>query len=134
MIGPRQVAQGALFYEFSIEGFVAPGSPGSWYRPVPRSVSCAVSAGTFLQVGRPPVDQSRTHDPHVAAGLLHGHAVRAAALRRGPCPSGVSVVLQARSDRCGARSFDIFQEPPRPLSRERPVPESVRDRAATLHG
>ena len=94
-MGPRQVAQGALFYEFSIEEFVPTDHP---LRGIDRFLDLSevrpLLAPSYSSHGRPSIDPE-LDDPDVVAGLLPGHSLGAAALRRGACQSGLSVVLQA---------------------------------------
>lgn len=56
MMGPGQVAQGALFYEFSIEKFVPVDHPlrgiDRFFRPVRRSTAF----GTVIQLSRSSFD------------------------------------------------------------------------------
>ena len=82
---PRQVAQGALFYEFSLEAHV-PAGPSACAGSIGSS-SCPASAATsrrfYSAIGRPSIDP-RADDPYAARRLRHGRPVGAAALRRGP--------------------------------------------------
>ena len=113
MMGPRQVAQGALFYEFSIEDHVPAdhllrridrfvdlsGVRGSWRRTTARRDGAAL-------------DRSGADDPDADRRLLLRHSVGAAPLRRGPSEPRVPVVLSARSGRSGAGPLHLLQEPP----------------------
>ncbi len=57
MMGPRQVEQGALFYEFSLRCACAGRSSPEVDRPLRRSIGGAAGAGTVLQLhGAPSVD------------------------------------------------------------------------------
>ena len=47
--------------------------------------------------------------------------------------SGVSLVLSVGARRRRSRSFDLFKEPPRPVSRERSSAQAVRDGGGALH-
>jgi Transposase DDE domain len=50
-----------------------------------------------------------------------------------PSQPGLSLVLSLGARRRRSRSFDLFQEPPRPFSRERSSAQAVRDRCGALH-
>lgn len=86
-MGPRQIAQGALFHEFSIEDFVPQDHP---MRGIGRFLDLTdvrpLLAPFYSSHGRPSVDPElmiyypavhvHMHErAHVAVGLLHGHPI-----------------------------------------------------------
>jgi hypothetical protein len=54
-------------------------------------------------------------------------------VRRGPPQSGLPLVLPSWVGWRRPGPFDVFQEPPRPVSRERPAAQAIRDRSRALH-
>ncbi|SDE74104.1 hypothetical protein SAMN04488105_1079 [Salipiger thiooxidans] len=94
MMGPRQEAQPALFYEFSLEDHVP---QNHLLRSIDRFVDLsglrAYLSDFYSHTGRPSVD------PELLIGwLLLRSPVRAAALRGGASEPGVSVVLPPGSE------------------------------------
>lgn len=133
MMGERRVMQEALFYGFSLE------------RRVPdnhmlRKVDCFVDLSNlrahlgpyYSNVGRPSVDPDLMMRMLIV-GYRFRHSLGAAAMRRGPPQSGLSLVLSLGARRRGSRSIDVFQEPPRPFPRERSAAQAVRYRGGALH-
>ena len=110
-----------------------------------RTVTCfarLTGSSTFRRSGRissrttarrAAFDRSRADDAHADRRLLLRHSLGAAAVRGGPPQSGLSLVLSLGARRRRSRSFDVFQEPPRPFPRERSVAQAVRDRGGALH-
>lgn len=98
MMGPRQIAQGALFYEFSLEDHV-PADHLLINRPVRRSFVCSGASRAVLQLDRQAVSRSRVDDPHADHRLYARDPLGAAALRGGSSEPSVSLVLPPRSDR-----------------------------------
>ena len=117
MMGPRQVAQGALFYEFSLEEHVP---ADHLLRSIDRFVDLGEVrrrlAPLYSSTGRPSVDPELMIRM-LLIGLLLRDPLGAAALRGGPPQPGVSVVLPARPDRSRSRPFDLLEEPARAVSR-----------------
>ena len=102
--GTKVVAQGALFYEFLIEGFVPQDHP---MRGIDRFLVLTemrpILAPYDSSHGRPSIDlQLMIHYPavhvymreraHAAVGIRHGQPLRAAALRRDTCQSAERAV------------------------------------------
>src|SRR5690242_21928298 len=54
-------------------------------------------------------------------------------MRRGPSEPCLSVVLPAGTRRCGARPFDLLEEPARTLPGERSAAQGVRDDRGAVH-
>src|SRR3984957_7865960 len=108
-------------------------SPASQDRPVCRPFGGPDASGAVLQRDGSPFDRSRADDADADCWLLLWHSLGASAVRRGPPQFGVSLVLSVGARRRGSRSFDLFQEPPRPFARKRPPAQAVRDRGGALH-
>ena len=89
----RQVAAPQLFYDFCLDDHVP---DDHLLRRIDRFVdleSVRTAAEAVLQHDRPPLDRSRSDAAHADRGLLHGHPIRAAAVRGGSSQSRVSLVL-----------------------------------------
>ena len=92
MMGPKQEAQAALFYEFSLEEHVPQDH-------LLRSIDLFVDLSDirrylsefYSHTGRPSID------PHAFGRLLLWYPVRAPIVRRGSFELGVSLVLPPRS-------------------------------------
>ena len=96
MMGERQVDQGALFYEFSLERHV----PGDHLlRSIDRFVDLSEVrehlAAFYSETGRPSICP-RGDDPYADRRLLLRHTLGAAAVRGGSSEPGLQVVLPAR--------------------------------------
>ena len=88
----------------------------------------------YLQRDGAALDRSGADDPDADHRLLHGHPLRAAAVRGGASQPGLSLVLPARARGRGARPLDLLQEPAWPVPRQRPAAPAVRDDGRALHG
>ena len=98
-----------LFYEICLEEHVP---FDHLLRGIDRHLDLAnlrLIVEAFLQPDGSTLDRPRADDAYVDRRLLHGHPLRAAALRRGPSQSGVSLVLSARPRRQGSGSLDLFR-------------------------
>ncbi len=110
MLGPKQEAQAALFYEFSLEGHVL---QDHLLRSIDRFVDLssirAHLADYYSHTGRPSIDPELLiyypavhvymHErADVVGWLLFWHPLGAPTVRRGPFEPGVQVVLPSRSD------------------------------------
>src|SRR5580698_8016001 len=97
MMGPRQVEQGALFYNFSLDAHVP---ADHLLRSIDRFVELSELrrelAPFYSSLGRPS-GRSRTDDPDADHRLLLWHPLRAAPVRGSPSQSGLQVVLPARA-------------------------------------
>src|ERR1700733_1148106 len=133
MMGERRVMQEALFYGFSLERRV----PGNHLlRKIDRFVDLS-EVRTHLEpyyseTGRPSIDPELMMRMLIVA-YCFWHSLRAAAVRGGPPQSGLSLVLSIGARCRRPRSFDLFQEPPRPFPRERSLAQAVRDGGGALH-
>ena len=111
MMGPRQVAQSALFYEFSLEDHVP---PDHLLRSIDRFVDLSDLrrrlAPYYSATGRPSIDPELMIRMLIV-GYCYGIRSERRALRRGPFQSGLSMVLPPRSDGSRSGSLDLFQEP-----------------------
>ena len=133
MMGERRVMQEALFYGFSLERHVP---DNHMLRKIDRFVDLSdlrAHLGPLLQRCGTALHRSRVDDPHADRGLLLRHSLGAAAVRRDPPQSGLSLVLSIGARRRCPGSFDVFQEPPWPVSRERSPAQAVRDGGGALH-
>ena len=118
MMGPRQVEQGVLFYNFSLDAHVP---ADHLLRSIDRFVDLSELrrelAPFYSTLGRPSID------PELISAcrrrVLLRYPLRAASLRRGPPQSGVPVVLPAPARRRCPRSFHLLKEPAWPFPRER---------------
>ena len=133
MMGPRQEAQAALFYEFSLEDHVP---QDHLLRSIDRFVDLssirAHLADFYSHTGRPSVDPELLIRM-LLVGYCFWHPVRAAALRRGASESRLPVVLSSRSDRQGTGSLDFLEEPARAFPRQRTVTPLVRDDGGAVY-
>ena len=117
MIGPKQEAQAALFYEFLLEDHVP---RDHLLRSIDRFVDLASVrkhlADFNSHTGRPSVDPEL-----LIRMLLVGYCFGIRSERR-LCEeehqSGLSLVLPSRFERPGARSLHLYEEPPWPFPRE----------------
>ena len=78
MMGHRQVEQAALFYEFSLEGYIP---ADHLLRSIDRFVEARrAEAGVILllQHNGPAIGRPRADDPDADRGLLLRHPLRAA--------------------------------------------------------
>ena len=133
MMGERRVMQEALFYGFSLERHVP---DNHLLRKIDRFVDLSevrAHLGPYYSDVGSALDRSRADDPDADRRLLLRHSLGAAAVRRGPPQSGLSLVLSIGARRRRPRSFDLLQEPPRPFPRERSPAQAVRDRGGALH-
>jgi len=145
MMGPRQEAQGALFYEFSLEDHVpADHLMRSIDRFVDLSGIRSHLAPFYSATGRPSVDPAL-----MIRMLLIGYCMgirserrlcegeaRPATGSRGeaePSEPRLPLVLPPRPDGPGPRSFDLLEEPAWPVPCERFAPASLRERRGALH-
>src|SRR5271167_2071545 len=119
MMGERRVMQEVLFYGFSLERHVP---DNHMLRKIDRFIDLSeVRAHLepyYSETGRPSIDPE-LDDPDADRRLLLRYSLRAAAVRGGPPQPGVPLVLSFGAGRRRPRSFDVFQEPPRPFPRER---------------
>ena len=96
MMGPRQVAQGALFYAFSIEDHVP---ADHLLRRIDRFVDLSeirrFLAPFYSATGRPSIDPELMIRMLIVGYLLR-HPVGAASLPGGPSQPGIQVVLPPR--------------------------------------
>ena len=133
MMGERRVMQEALFYGFSLERHVP---DDHLLRKIDRFVDLSelrAHLGPYYSDVGTAFDRSRADDADADRRLLLRYSFRTSAVRRGTPQSGLSLVLPSWARRRRARSFDIFQEPPRPVSRERSASQTVRDGGRALH-
>src|ERR1700733_5056911 len=112
MMGERRAMQEALFYGFSLSRQ----SPASQDRPVRRPFGGSDASGAVLQRDGSPFDRSRADDADADRRLLLWHSPGTSAVRGGSPQAGVPLVLSIRARRRRSRSFDLLQEPPRPVS------------------
>ena len=119
MVG-RQVEQGSLFYDFSLERHVP---AGHLLRSIDRFVELGELGANWpvLQRHWPALDRSGADDPDADRRLLLRHPLGAAAVRRGPPQPCIPLVLPARAGRRRARPLDLLEDPPWPVPRERPA-------------
>src|SRR5271156_5645435 len=115
MMGERRVMQEALFYGFSLERHVPDNHP---LRKIDRFVDLS-EVRTHLEpyyseTGRPSIDPELMMRMLIV-GYCFWHSLGASAVQRGPPQFGVSLVLSVGARRRRSRSFDLFQEPPRPF-------------------
>ena len=123
-MGERRVMQEALFYGFSLERHVP---EGHLLREIDRFVDLSdVRAHLepyYSEVGRPSID------PELMIRMLivgYCFGVRSSVgCRGGPPQPSLSLVLPLGARRRRSRSFDLFQEPPRPFPRKRSFAETV---------
>lgn len=110
MMGERQVAQEALFYEFSLERHIP---ADQWVRAIDRFVDLSEIRGHlrpfYSETGRPSIDPELMI--RMLLILLLRHPLRAPPVRRGSPESRLSVVLPARARRRRPRSLDLLEEP-----------------------
>ena len=133
MMGPRQMAQGALVYDFSIEDHVP---ADHLLRQIDRFVDLSeirsFLAPFYSATGRPSVDPEL-----MIRMLIVGYCFGIRSERRLCDEVHLNLAYRwfcrTRSRRRGARPLDLFEEPPRPVPRQRPVPPPLRERARTLH-
>ena len=125
MMGERRVMQEALFYGFSLERHVP---DNHMLRRIDRFVDLSdlrAHLGPYYSDVGTALDRSRVDDAHADRRLLLRHSFGASAVRGGPPQSGLSLVLSSGARRRRSGSFDVFQEPPRPFSRERSPAQTV---------
>ena len=127
-------ASGAAVLRVQAGAARSAGSYAAGDRPVRRSGRRAGASAAILQPDRPSLDRSRAADPHAAGRLLLRHPLRAAAVRGGPPQPRLPLVLPAGAGRRRPGPLDLLEEPPRPLPRERPAAQAVRDGRRALHG
>ena len=120
MMGPRQEAQSALFYEFSLEEHVP---DDHLLRSIDRFLDLSSVRGHladfYSHTGRPSVD------PELMIRMLLVGYVMGIRSERRLCEEvhlnlALSLVLPPRSERPAAGSFYIFQEPARTVPRQQP--------------
>ncbi|WVX48045.1 hypothetical protein ROLI_011230 [Roseobacter fucihabitans] len=108
MMGPKQEAQAALFYEFSLEDHIP---QDHLLRSIDRFVDlnsvCAHLADFYSHTGRPSIDAEL-----LVRGLLLWYSVRTTAVRRGVSEPGIQMVLSPGFGGPHPRSFYRFKEPP----------------------
>jgi hypothetical protein len=109
MMGPRQVDQAALFYEFSLERHVP---AGHLLRSIDRFVDLSEVRGHlapfYSSTGRPSIDPEL-----LVRMLLVGwlrHPLRTAVVRGGAPEPRLPLVLPARPRWRGAGPLDLLQE------------------------
>ena len=119
MMGPRQVEQGALFYEFSLDRHV----PGDHLlRSIDRFVDLTglrqQLAPFYSTTGRPSIDPEL-----MIRMLIIGYCYGIRAERRLCEEVHLNLAYRwfCRLGGRGARSFDLLEEPPWPLPRQRPA-------------
>ena len=97
MMGSRQIEQGVLFYNFSLDAHVP---ADHLLRSIDRFVELSELrrdlAPFYSPTGRPSV-APELMIRMLIIGYCFGHSVRTAALRGGPPQSGLQVVLPARA-------------------------------------
>ncbi len=134
MMGERQVDQGALFYEFSLERHVP---VDHLLRAMDHFVDLgdvrAHMAPFYSATGRPSVDPEL-----LIRMLLIGYCYGIRSERR-LCEevhleSGISVVLPSGPRRRRSGPFHVLEEPPWTLPRQRPDAPPVRNSSAPLRG
>ena len=120
MMGERRVMQEALFYGFSLERHVP---DNHLLRNIDRFVDPSEVRRHlepyYSETGRPSIDPELDDDAYADRRLLLRHSLRASTVRGGPPQSGVPLVLPFGAGRRRAGSFDLLQEPLRPVSRKR---------------
>jgi hypothetical protein len=133
MMGERRVMQEALFYGFSLERHVP---DDHLLRKIDRFVDLSALRSYlgpyYSETGRPSIDPELMMRMLIV-GYCFGIRSERRLMRRGPPQPGLSLVLSIGAQRRRPRSFDVFQEPPRPVSRERSPSQAVRDRGGALH-
>ena len=129
MMGPRQVEQGALFYNFSLVAHVP---ADHLLRSIDRFVDLSdlrrELAPFYSSTGRPSVDPEL-----MIRMLIIGYCLGIRSERRLCEEVHLSMVLPVGARRTGARSFDVLEEPAWSLSRERCSPALVREDPEPLH-
>jgi transposase len=116
MMGARQQAQGALFYEFSLEDHVP---EDHLLRRIDRFVDLGGIRGHlapfYSSTGRPSVAPEL-----MIRMLLVGYVMGIRSERRLCEEVHLNLAYRwfCRSDRCGARSLHLLQEPPWPVPGE----------------
>src|SRR3984957_6695160 len=119
MMGPRQVEQGVLFYNFSLDGHVP---ADHLLRSIDRFVDLSELrrelAPFYSTLGRPSIDPELMIRMLIV-GYCFGIRSERRSLRRGPPQSGLQVVLPARARRRCPRSFHLLQESAWPFPPER---------------
>src|SRR3984957_11481044 len=91
-------------------------SPASQDRPFCGPSGGPEASGALLQRDGSSFDQSRADDAYADRRLRLRHSPRASIVRGGPPQSGLSMVLSIGARWRRPRSFDLLQEPPRPVS------------------
>jgi hypothetical protein len=112
MMGERRVMQEALFYGFSLEQHVP---DDHLLRKIDRFVDLsevrAHLGPYYSDVGRPSIDPEL-----MVRMLIVGYGLGIRSERRLPPQSCLPLVLSIGARRRRSRSFDLLQEPPRPVS------------------
>ena len=125
MMGERRVMQEALFYGFSLERHVP---NDHLLRKIDRFVDLSEVRAHLepydSETGRPSIDPERMIRMRIV-GYCFGVRSERRFKRRGPPQSGLPLVLPVGARRRGSRPFDLLEEPPRPVSRERPPAQAV---------
>src|SRR6266576_3577760 len=133
MMGERRVKQEALFYEVSLERHVP---EKHLLRSIDRFVELdglrQELAPFYSEMGRPSIDPELLIRMLIV-GYCFGIRSERRLWRGGAPQPGVSLVLWIGSRRRSARSFDLLEEPPRPLPQQRSAAALVRDGPATVH-
>jgi len=133
MMGPRQVDQAALFYEFSLDRHVPVSHLLSSIDRFVELSDVRVHVAPFYS-STPAFDRFRTAHPNAAGRRLLRHSLRAAVVRGGAPESRRPLVLSARAGRRGAGPLDLLQEQARPLPRLRSAVQALRDCSPALYG
>src|SRR5277367_1854221 len=110
MMGPRQLDQAALFYEFSLERHVpATHLLRSIDRFVDLSDVRSHLAPFYSSTGRPSIDPELLVRM-LLVGYCYGHSLGTSAVRRASPESRLPLVLSARARRRGAGPLYLLQE------------------------
>src|SRR5216110_2407956 len=132
MMGPRQVDQAALFYEFSLERHVP---AAHLLRSIDRFVDLSDVrshlAPFYSSTGRPSIDPELLVRM-LLVGYCYGIRSERRLCRSSPEPR-LPLVLSARPRRRGAGPLDVLQEQAWPLPRLRSATKAVRDCGPALH-
>ena len=117
MMGERRVMQEALFYGFSLERHVP---DNHLLRRVDRFVDLSEVRTRlepyYSETGRPSIDPELMMRMLIVSYCFGIRSERRLCEEVHLTQSGVPLVLSIRARRRRSRSFDLLQEPPRPVS------------------